>query len=445
MIEKTLISPKNVSDAFDVYIAYDRKAGAEFPCVVQALCCSYGYSAFHLGNLIDEYCYDSCLHGIISRCRYFVVILTDGIWDGDNAKHVLWQIREAISANAEIVAVRPYGQLCLWPLRMTGRLLKLKDKRIVDLSLKDDGKTILSMMGIPPNHQRITNVVKSHRSIKTAREFIEQYAEYGLPSSECAMGCIMYRAGERELAKQWLTRAAEHGDVVAMLNLGKSALELNCHERFCDYWLRKAVSCGCAPAESFLAFCVGNGWYDGMIKDSRQQLYYINESAKHGCGGAMYWLAESCVDWNWANCDRPKKWRFDLKRACYWWRKAISAGCFEAAYHLAWAELGMYAPLKKDEWYWHDHEGFNEWRLVVSREHHGKNNLEKALKRAKRLLTQYLDCIRPKDRWDRPVNDVSLFLARIHRLLGHEDEAMSWYEKAKSSGWYAKGEELQMQ
>lgn len=426
------------NDSFDVYIAYDRDAGADLPSVIQVLCCSYGYSAFHAGNLIEENRYDGCLHTIISQCKYFVLVLTDGMWEGRNSKHILWQLREAVKSKAKILVVRPTrctAGFCL--SKMTGSLAQIKDKCIVDLALQDDGEAVLSKMGISLNCS--CAVVKSQTPIQEPRKFIEQYAEKGLASAECALGCMLYRASEKELAKQWLIRAAEHGDVVAMLNLGVYKFGFHSDERFADYWLRSAVSYGCAPAEYFLAFCVGNGWYDGAI-DFLGQRHYIKESAKHGCGDAMCWLAMDSVDWNWAHWDRPKKWRFDLKRACYWWRRARIAGCFAASYYLAMVELGMYVPLQKNEWFWHEHEGFDEWRTVVLKAHPVKGNCEKSLKRAKKLLLEYIDCsgLRDLSRY----HDACLYLARIAKIQEEQDEATSWYEKGKSSGWYVKGEEM---
>lgn len=135
-------------------------------------------------------------------------------------------------------------------------------------------------------------------------------------------------ARDPDLAKKWLTAAAEHGDVLAQRNLGTLLLEED--RAAAAQWYRHAAERGDAISQDMIGHMLADG--DGVAADAAEARQWLERAADGGIARAATRLGSMHHD----AVGGPR----DLDAAARWWRHGAEAGdpdgaaMLGAAFHL---------------------------------------------------------------------------------------------------------------
>ena len=125
-------------------------------------------------------------------------------------------------------------------------------------------------------------------------------------------------------ALNWLTKAADNGDVIAMYYCGSILEEgdegVPADKKKAREWYKKAAAQGDASAQLNLGFCYGKG--NGVSQSDQDAVFWYKKAAEQGNDKAQYNLGLYYMD----GAGVPQS----NKEAKYWFRKAAAQGFRDA-------------------------------------------------------------------------------------------------------------------
>lgn len=266
------------------------------------------------------------------------------------------------------------------------------------------------------------------RDISMGLSWLKKAADAGSPDAMNELG-VIYEDGtdgveaNLEQGVQWYRRGAEAGSDDAMENLGVAYLSGNgvpCDVNEARKWLERAAENGSAFAECSLGSRFASG--DFGEPDMDEAVKWWERAAEHGDAVAMLNLGSLYCDGTFPT---------DLKKAREWIKKAQENGAERAYYYTALDCLGL---LETDV-----PDSFDVWKENPVPSASDVDQSIRCLKKARSWFGHPLEVGTTDGDLAGACN---LWLARIARLLGEEDEAKRFYAQSVELGNEAAKKEL---
>ena len=161
-----------------------------------------------------------------------------------------------------------------------------------------------------------------------AMDWCTKSAEQGYPPAQNAIGSYLFKKKDFDEAIEWYQKAADNGNAMSQLNLGKcyyygDGVALN-YDKAASLFHKAAVQ-GNIVAQLCLGDCYHNG--KGVVMDYEQAVYWYREAAKQGDAkacttlGNCYYMGEGVAQ--------------DYKQAIEWYHKAAAQNYSPAQYNIA--------------------------------------------------------------------------------------------------------------
>jgi hypothetical protein len=163
-----------------------------------------------------------------------------------------------------------------------------------------------------------------------AEQLLRQAAGKGYAPALAVMGRICEARKDDRTAFAWFLKAAEAGDLEAMISVASKlsrgiGVEKNAGES--AGWLRKAADAGAPSAMQALAFACVHG--NGVEKNQEEALSWIRKASDLGNSGSMAYLGRLYENGDWGVQKDPRE-------AANLYRKAAEAGNGWAMKNLGW-------------------------------------------------------------------------------------------------------------